>query len=259
MALLFAGILGSATLPPSELVAFVLWVLASYFIGGVAAFGGTVLSLVVVSMMVDMRTAVPALLLVGTVQSLQALFATGRHCDRRALSRMTVWAAIGVPIGVLTATYLNQKALGIAFAVVSILSGASRFLPAIPTQTPRFMEPVFNVLLVCSGMIHGAFAAGGAPVVVVAQHTIRERDAFRGTLFVFWVILNFTAIVSFWLTGRFTSDTMQLALYGLAPVLVATWLADHFARRISQPHFVRFVAILLIIAGLLTLVMNLRG
>lgn len=241
-----------------SLLAFLPLVLLTYLIGGIAGFGGTILAVAGVALIIDIKTAVPGLLIIGTVQSFQAMFSSHQHVDRPSLRRMVLWAAVGIPIGVLSAKQLNQQALSIAFGIVCILSGLSRFLPIVPQTLPRWMEAVFNLLLVSAGVIHGAFAAGGAPVVVVAQHTVPRKESFRATLFMFWCIMNVVAVILYAAAGRFTWPAVQVGLYGLPAVVLGTFLADRAAQRIPQKQFAIFVAILLIVAGFISLVLNLR-
>lgn len=52
---------------------------------------------------------------------------------------------------------------------------------------PRF---VMNSLLIPGGIIHGAFGTGGAAITIFGRYTLPEKEAFRGSLSLMWVILN---------------------------------------------------------------------
>ncbi|MCX6971807.1 MAG: hypothetical protein NTV93_16860 [Verrucomicrobia bacterium] len=47
-----------------------------------------------------------------------------------------------------------------------------------------------NSLLIPGGIIHGAFGTGGAAITIFGRYTLPEKEAFRGSLSLMWVILN---------------------------------------------------------------------
>jgi uncharacterized membrane protein YfcA len=50
-----------------------------------------------------------------------------------------------------------------------------------------------------------------------------------------------------------TADAQVLALWGVPLVLLVSWWANRFTRRLSQAQFARYVAVLLILAGVVAI------
>ncbi|HLL88861.1 MAG TPA: sulfite exporter TauE/SafE family protein [Tepidisphaeraceae bacterium] len=233
---------------------FALLVLVTHVIGGVAGFGGTLLGLAAVTWVgVALPTAAPALLLAGSVQSVYVLAVRRAHVARGPLGRMLLLAAAGVPLGVLAAARLDRQMLTIVFALVSVASGLTHFAPK-PRGGARARRVVADWLLVAAGALHGAFAAGGAPAVVAARVLVPEKQAFRATMFGFWVVLNAVVIAAYLSAGRYDRPVMTLTAVAIPAVVIAMLLAERVAARLSQAAFARFVAALLVLAGGLTLV-----
>ena len=229
----------------------------THCLGGVAAFGSALLALPVLLLVGwDLRAAVATLLLVGTVQALHMTWLNWRWVDRRALARILIVAGIGVPIGFLTARMLPERGLGIALGFVLTVAGASR-LAEHWTQT-QWRPPGWGLqsLLFAGGVIHGAFGSGGATLTVYARYALPEKSRFRGPLSVMWVVLNTAVLVGLFADGAGGRDVATAAALGAPAVLLATWLGNRLAARLSQERFADVVAGLLCLAGLVTIVRN---
>ena len=233
---------------------------ATHALGGAAAFGSTLLALPLLLLAGwDLRPAVALLLLVGTAQSVSLACLTWRGADRRALGRILIAAGFGIPIGLLAADLLPERALGLLFGGLLIVAGATRLLEH-GSRRPWTPPPwVLRLLLVVGGIIHGAFGSGGATLIVYARFTLREKDAFRGTLSIMWTALNLAVIAPLVWRGHVNQAVMSIGLAGIPAVLLATWVGHRWVAGMSQERFALLVAVLLCLAGALTLARNVRA
>lgn len=71
-----------------------------------------------------------------------------------------------------------------------------------------------------------------------------------------WCVLNVFVVCGLVLEGRVGRDVIVAALPGVPVVLLASWLGHQVARRLSQKQFADGVAVLLCIAGILTIARN---
>jgi len=221
-------------------------ILCSHFIGAIAAYGSTLLALPALVMVVkDLQTSVVALLLVSVAQSYHIMFYTVRNVDRRELVRILLWAGMGIPIGFTCAHVLPSKPLLAGLGCVLIAGGVSRLIPG-SLEAPK---PILRLLLFIGGIIHGAFACGGATIVVYAQHTFKTKEPFRATLCMVWVILNTVLAIIYFAKGMVTPRVWHIVLIGLPFILLGNMLAEHTAHRVDQQRFMQLVAVLLVIGG----------
>lgn len=226
-------------------------ILVTHFISAITGYGSVLLALPLLAWLVgDLNTAVLALLVVGTLQAYHMMFLNARHVDWRELKRMLIWMGIGLPVGYACRHYLPQRPLLAALGVVLIASGLSRLLPGRHGNIPR---AGLTGLLLIGGVIHGAFVCGGATLVVYAQHTLKRKEIFRGTLFMAWVILNTVLLVSAVVSKSVTVEVGQLTIVGLPLVLIGNWLGEMVAKRTRQELFMKLVAGLLALAGVITI------
>jgi len=225
----------------------------THVVGGVAAFGSALLALPLLLLIGwDLQPAVALVVIVGLVQALQMTLATWRGADRKALVRILVVAGIGIPIGFVVAGLLPERSLGALLGGLLIAAGASRLLER---RAGREWSPprwAMNALLLAGGVVHGAFGTGGATLTIYGRYAFRDKEAFRGTLSIMWLILNVFVLARLLLQGHAGRTVLLAALPGVPAVILATWAGERIARRLSREQFAAAVAVLLCAAGVLT-------
>jgi uncharacterized protein len=239
-------------------IATVLCILfVTHLLGGVAAFGSTLLALPLMLLIGwDLRPAVALLVIVGLVQALQMTFLTWRGTDRKALARILIVAGIGIPIGFGIAGVLPERGLGIFLGFLLIAAGASRLLERWTRKECLPPPWILNALLLIGGVVHGAFGSGGATLTVYGRYALKDKTVFRGTLAVMWSILNLAVLTGLVMEGSIGRHVILSALPGVPAVLLSTSLGHRVARALSQEQFANAVAVLLCMAGAMTVGRN---
>lgn len=239
----------------STLFAAGIIVLVTHFVGAITGYGSTLLALPLLLLLVsDLKTCVVALLILGTVQPYHISLYTYRHVDWRQLKHVLLMMGIALPIGALSMRYLPRTALMLMLGITLIAGGLSRIRPNTDKRAAPPPRTVLDILLLMGGVIHGAFACGGATLAIYAQYVLVRKNTVRGTLCMIWVILNTFMLAAAVIGGYVTAPVIRLALFGLPFLLVGNWLGEHSARRISQERFTQLLAALLVASGVITLV-----
>ncbi len=234
------------------IVAAALVIIAlTHCLGGITAYGSTLMAFPALVWVVDFQTARTVLLTLGTLQAALVFANARRHADWREIGRMVLIAGLGLPFGVAAAAYLPVTPLLATLGIVLIASGAYRLRH--PDDTGRWPKPVLFCLLLVGGLIHGAFATGGTTLVLYLQNTTPAKDRFRGTLSGFWVVVNSVLIITMLIRDGISPASAGLLLGAVPVVILISWLANRVAHRLSQKHFIRLVAGLLIFAGVVTM------
>ncbi|MCL5270510.1 MAG: sulfite exporter TauE/SafE family protein [bacterium] len=226
----------------------------THWLGGVTAFGSTLLAFPVLVWLIDLRSTRTILLLIGTIQAYQVFAYTYRGIDWRQFGRMALLAGLGLPVGMLAVRHLPEKPLLAFLGGVLVASGVSRLRAGSAAHSRGWPAPILDGLLVLGGIIHGAFISGGAALVVYAQHRLPEKEAFRGTLSMFWVAMNTILVGSFFLGDDHTRLALPILISAIPVAIGVSWLGNRTAGRLSQAAFTRLVAWLLIVGGVTTAV-----
>lgn len=243
----------------SVVIATALIVFATHYLGAVASFGATLLSIPLLLWVHDDLTLwIVLMLLVGTIQCVQVSLYTWRDVDRRELRRILLWCGVALPVGLLSQRHLPEMLLRGALGTVLVVSGLSKLCGARGRDDRPLSPWLGRPILLVAGVIHGAFTCGGSALVVYASRAIPEKRAFRGTLTAVWLLLN-TGLIS----ARIAGGEIGLSHLGQAAaltplVLLAGWLGQTSAERLPQVAFARLVAGLLVLAGVVTIAKAVR-
>lgn len=249
------------TLPPDAVAgpaAFVAWVAvivtASCSIAALAGFGGNLLALPPLAWVCgDLRPAVVLVLLIGTCQSLIMATANRRAVRWPALARLVGWSLAGLPLGWALSRSLPERPLMLLMGLVILVGAVAGHLQTARAEAPSRFGIGARLLLVGAGVMHGAFGCGGPTVVLAARGALAEKDAFRATMFCFWVFLNALALVG--MTDGLASPGLPLLLVVSLPCMVlSSWIGQRLARRVAQRRFAELVAGMLALTGLVTMV-----
>jgi uncharacterized membrane protein YfcA len=229
-------------------------VIVSCTVASLAGFGGNLLALPFLTWVCgDLWLAVVALLLLGTIQSVLMAITARRHVQWRPLSALVGWSVAGLPIGMLLAIHLPMQPAMLLMGLVIALGGMVGFAVATGDIQSRPFRLLDRGMLLAAGVMHGAFGCGGPTIVLAARRTIPEKHAFRGTLFVFWIFLNGLALTGL-MVHLATPGLAMLMAISIPGMLAGSWSGQQLAHRVSQRRFGELVAILLVTAGLATIV-----
>lgn len=219
-----------------------------------AGFGGTVLALALGAEVRPLPELLAIFIPANMALSLALLWRHREVIDWRLLFRRILPAmALGLPFGLLVEHFAGS-AFQPLFAVVVV---GLAILEALRLRAPD-TDPLCGgaLLLGLAGVVHGAYGTGGPLVVFVTGRDVRDKQAFRATLAMLWLVLNAVLVIGFLLHGWLSARTLGETVVLLPVVAGALVLGEWCAARISDRPFRAFGAALLGAAGVLLL---LRG
>jgi hypothetical protein len=217
-----------------------------------AGFGGTVLALALGAEVRPLPELLAIFIPANMALSLALLVRHREVIDWRLLGRRILPAmALGLPFGLLV-EHFAKNAFQPLFAAVVIGLAILEALRLRARQTGSLRGGA--LLLGLAGVVHGAYGTGGPLVVFVTGRDVPDKQAFRATLAMLWLVLNAVLVIGFvlhgWLGARTLGETVML----LPVVAGALALGEWCAARIPDRPFRAFGAALLGAAGLLLLV-----
>jgi len=226
-------------------------------------FGSTIIALSLGIFLFPIDILLPALVTMGTLQSLWLIMRWHRHIRWRIiLVGILPLAILGLAAGILLRDYASETLLivllGLFIVVTSTLEliALSRSDAASHTPLRRWIAvPV----IFAGGLFQGLFAAGGPPIVYYAGRKIDDPAQFRSTLSVLWLILNLALLTSMWAGGQAGVLTLELAAL-VFPGFIVGIVIGSFIKMKSKAFKAATWAMLLII-GIIQLVrvLLLRG
>jgi len=239
-------------------VAALLILVVTHFIGGIAAFGSSLMAVPFLLLLYGPEELAPILfviVVVGLMQSTFLVWKNWRHTDVKACALLLAGAACGIPLGMELVHVLPEAGVMILLGTLTFLAGAVNLLRAgTATSLPW---PVTGAVALVSGVIHGAFASGGTILVAYTQRLIPDRDRFRATLSMFWTLLNSGFVVALFLRTDVTATLWMQTGTACAAVLAVSFSANRVAKRMNRTVFQRLISLLLVVSGLIILIRQL--
>ncbi len=105
------------------------------------------------------------------------------------------------------------------------------------------------VALLVGGIVHGAFNIGGPLITVYTIQAVRDKEKFRNTMNMVWVILNTWNTFSQYRAGVITPTVLSALAIGLPCAAIGFALGMSFLKKINREQFLRIVYVVLLIVG----------
>lgn len=219
---------------------------AAYTVEGLAGFGGAVIAIPFLSILLGLHNAVTLLLLISCLFGIYILLRKRRNVDWKQYVKIISLMALGLPVGILLGQYLPQNVLKIALGMFTI-TAAIKGLWFDRGEKVR-SKFLLHLCLAGGGVLQGVFASGGPLVIIYAKSAIRDKNTFRATLFLVWLTLNVTLLSQKMITGQLGD------IGGVIGVALAAWgsgilVGTAICRKTSAMQFEKIVYWILLAAG----------
>ncbi len=201
-------------------------------------FGGTILALPIVAMIIGLKVAVPVLVIQAWVLAVFIVSEARRHISWRDWAKIVIFVVIGLPVGILLADTVPENPLKVALGLFTLGVGAYGVVRPMPGADSRerlvgWKGRALTALLAVGGVVHGAFATGGPLIVIYGTRALRDKSVFRVTMSMTWLTLN-TILLAQWLVrGALTAPQLRLAAMCIPFTLAGMALGTFAHYRVS--------------------------
>lgn len=218
---------------------------------GLIGFAANVIALPLLSMFMPLELTVSMLVLFAALQSAVQAFRVRHEIHWRELAHILLFIIIGMPIGFFSLQYLPELALKgvlgifVAFTAIKGLIENHRG----KAKTTFHERPWHKLLLVCSGIISGAFGCGGPLTVIYTRNRYRDKQMFRVMQFGCGTFSMGLTCLAHVFAGSYTMARLPYMIVGLAAVLVALRLSTWLVQRMNTSFFQQLVNVVLLFSA----------
>jgi uncharacterized membrane protein YfcA len=215
----------------------------------VTGFGLALVAVPLMAVLLDPVAAVVATTVVSLVLTALASCRERGHVERLIAVRLTGAALLGMPLGLLVLTRLDERSLKTVIAVgLLVLVGLLLVKVRLPAGTA--MQYGAGVV---SGMSLTSTGMNGPPVVLALQARDLPPRRFRGTLQVVFCAQDLVAVAAFVALGYLNTVTAVAVVAGAAGVPAGWWAGDRLFGRLPPERFRALVLSMLAATALLAL------
>ncbi|MEM6498832.1 MAG: sulfite exporter TauE/SafE family protein [Pseudomonadota bacterium] len=201
-------------------------VIIAGFLRGFLGFGGALIIIMVVNVVVGPQFAVPLACLAGLPPTLQLLPAAIRHSDRSFALPFGSMSLLMVPVGTLALVKLDPGLMKI------IVSGVVLAMVLLLYQGWTFRQKANRSVVLTAGavtgLIQGATGVAGPLVVAAAMAIPGEPEKQRANVIGAITFLSFFPAVPLWYHGMFTREVVIASLAIIPIYMITTWIGVRY-------------------------------
>lgn len=228
-------------------------IFVAYGVQTATGFGAALISVTLGAHLIPVGDVVVLVLTLSLGQCGYIAFRYRGSIDWRFLGRWVApFMGVGTAAGAYIAGYIDgavlRQVLGALILGLSLFElGASLGRRG---KEPPPIGPVGSAIgLVGAGLMHGVYATGGPPLVYTMGRRRFEASAFRSTLTVVWLVLDFGLVSYFVIDGRYTAAHVQRVGLLVPAVILGIIAGERLFARIRGPRFMQLVFALLAAAA----------
>lgn len=219
------------------------------FIQGMTGFGSALVAIPLLSLFMDIKSAVPLCILNSLVITTYLSLKMRKNLDRRKIIPLCVAAVPGIVIG---STLLKQvdsilirRTLGVFLVGYSLYS-------LVITPKPRKLHKMWSYVAgFLSGAIGAAFSAGGPPAIVYTALNDWQKDTIKATVSGFFLFNSYLIAVVHAVNGLTTIEIFTYFMISAPVVLLGTVLGSICYGKIPHGLYLKIIFAFLALMGII--------
>lgn len=237
----------------TTLLLLTIGIFAGFFIQTVIGFGGALIALPFLLLVMPLSEAVSYISIFYLISSPIYVYKEWDQIDKNLLKKIAFSSFFGVLVGIIVLVYgkplILKKALGI-FIILFVLN-------SLRIQKKLLLFPKTKHFLgFLGGFFSGVFSTGGPLYVLIVQNETTDVKTFRATMFGTLALVTLMRIPVLVAGGVMNMTQVYNSLYVLPFFILALFLGKKVYLKLNEPLLKKVVLGLLLISGLM-LVFNL--
>ena len=226
--------------------------LAAGFVRGYAGFGFSALMIAGLSVMLPPVEAVPTILMLEVVASIHMLPGVWRRIEWNLLLQLLIGALAGLPVGVYALASLPDTLMRITIYGALLLLSVFMMMGWRLKSGGRPLSRMVAGLV--SGVLNGASALGGLPLVMFLAAASVAAASIRASLVAYFFATDLVALAFADMGGLAPAPVWIRTLVFALPMIIGIWAGSRRFEKSQPDSFKRIVILLLMGLSLLGLV-----
>ena len=224
---------------------------AAGLIQGFSGFGVVLVALPLMALIIDVKIAIPLVLILGMVVNIILVMQLARTIEIRECLSLIVMSLPGIPIGVYTLKVVGPRPLEILVGIVILLTvGTFLFLKPGARKLSKGWGWVAGL---AAGFLGGSIGAAGPPVIIYTTLQPWAKHKIKSTMVGFFFILGLGIIITHLISGIITPTVWRYWAICVGPLALGVLLGIRLYGRSSATVYQRIAMLLLASLGLLLL------
>lgn len=238
-------------LTPLQIVSSVLIIFLAYTVKGLSGFGSGLIAIPLLAFIFPLTLVVPVLGLLSYGGTIMQSFHLRKQVVWSDMLPLLPFSLFGIAIAIWLLVNVNADLLILTLGVFVLLYS----LYSLSSLSVHAGSRRWAIVAGCGGGMVGAlFGTGGPFYVVYLKMRQLDKEQFRATIAMIFLVDGGARMTGYALNGLFTSQVLWM-IATLIPVLfLGMYVGHHLHMKINQKHFNQGISLLLLVSGVMLIV-----
>lgn len=219
------------------------------FAQGLTGFGSALIAMPLLTIFIDVKTAVPLCILNSLLISLYLGYKLKDHIRLKSVMPLTIGSLPGIYLGVSFLKSVEPDLIRILLGVMIIIYCAYSFFSH---PGPRGLHRAWAYIAgFGTGFIGSAFSAGGPPAIIYTTLTGTSKDNIKATLTGFFLIGNIIVAAAHAASGLTTAAVVKHFSFSAAFLMAGVILGARAYDRTDTQGYIRIILAMLMVLGIM--------
>lgn len=234
------------------IIAFVATLFRSTF-----GFGESLIAVPLFSFFLPIEVSVPLSVLMSIVVALTVVVQDHKLIHFKSAKWLIVFAALGIPIGLVILFYGNEFLIKIGLGLLIIIYSLYALSGKINFTLKKDSKTWLFVCGFLSGIFGGAYGINGPPLVIYGNMRKWDAQYFRATLQAYFLPAGLLSLIGYMANGLIDYTVLKYFIISLPVVFPAIFLGRLLNRKIQGDSFYKYVYGGLILIGAILIINSL--
>ena len=225
------------------------------FIGGLVqgltGFGVVLVALPLMGFFIDIKMAIPLILLLGLVINFTLISQLLKHIDHKKWIVLFLFSLPGIPLGIFVLKHVDSRYLELLIGCVVIFTSVFSMLSTSSSkELNKFWAGLAGFI---SGFLGGSIGATGPPVVIYTSLQPWDKEQIKTTMVSYFILTGIGILVFYLFHGLITKQILISFGYCTLPLISGVACGIFIFNRINDTLYRRIIHILLVILGIMLL------
>ena len=245
-------------LSPQLLIIAGFIVFFAFLVRGLTGFGSGPVMVPLFLLFLDIKVAVPTAAIHAVITGFFLLytFQTRKWVRKDVLLALIPGGIVGIIVGSFILAHFRSDLLKMLFGLFVIVFALNDlFFEAGKTGDGKEAKTYLGLVAgFFGGITGGLFASGGPPVVIYLNRKVREKNAFRSTLVLYFIFHDSWRFLTYLGSGLINFTVLKFSLILLPAMVAGNFAGSLLVTKVNQVVFRRIVTIVLLFLGVLLVV-----
>ena len=238
-------------LTPLQMVLSITIIFIAYTVKGLSGFGSGLIAIPLLAFIFPLTFIVPVLGLLSYSGTIMQSFHLRKQVVWSDMLPLIPFSLLGIVSALWLLVNVESNRLVMALGVFVLLYAIYSLLPLSVHAGGRRWAIVAGS---CGGMVGALFGTGGPFYVVYLKMRQLNKNQFRATIAMIFLVDGGARMSGYALNGLFTSQVLWLVATLLPVLFLGMYVGHHLHIKIDQQRFNQVISVLLMVSGLILIV-----